>query len=289
MASSVKLGPSELYFFYMDINNKHKAVIGVGILVLVFLGFVIWYMATHQAPGVFAPGTASSTAPTGGVVLGPQSLTDTGQYYAIHEQYPGSTVLAQSASAQADSAAVALMKAYLQQQAQQFKENGDFANLTPQDVAIQGLDQGRQYTLDATYKTHQGAHTVSYVYTFSADTLGAHPNTYYKTFTFDTTTGQSLAIGDIFQPNSNYLQLLSTTVRADLPALVNKVQDGAADTNTINIGTQPNIEDFQSWYIEGSNLVIIFAPYQVGPYSVGTILDPIPLSKFANVLRPQYK
>jgi hypothetical protein len=276
----------------MDMNNKHTAVIGVGVLVVVFLGFAIWYMATHQAPSVFAPGTATSTASTGTtatVEVGPQTIADNGQYYQISLQYPGSTLLATTANAQANAAAVSKMKAFLQSQDQNFVENGDFANLTPQDIQMQGLDQGNVYSLTGTYKTYQGAHTVSYVYTFASDTLGAHPNEYYKTYTFDTTSGQSLAIGDIFQPNSNYLQLLSTTARADLPALINKVQDGAADTDTINVGTMPSTDDFQSWYINGSNLVIVFAPYQVGPYSVGTILDTIPLSKFTNVLKPAYQ
>ncbi len=181
------------------------------------------------------------------------------------------------------------MKAFLQSEDQNFVQNGNFANLTPQDIQVQGLDQGRMYTLDATYKTYQGSHSVSYVYTFVSDTLGAHPNEYYKTFTFDTTSGTSLAIGDIFQPNSNYLQLLSTTARADLPAIINNIQAGAADTDTINVGTQPITDDFQSWYVDGSNLVLIFAPYQVGPYSVGTILDTIPLLKFTNVLKPAYQ
>jgi hypothetical protein len=274
----------------MDMNNKHKALLGVGVLVLIFLIFAIWYMATHQAPAVFAPGTATSTAAApSGTAVGPQTISDSGQYYQIRAQYPGSTVLAQMASAQADAAAVAQMKAALQQEAANFKQNGDFANITPADAHIQGLDQGRVYSLDAEYKTYQGAHTVSYVYTFESDTLGAHPNDYYKTFTFDLKTGESLAIGDIFQPNSSYLQMLSTRARADLPALINKIQPGAADTDTINVGTQPNIEDFQSWYIDGSNLVIVFAPYQVGPFSVGTILDPIPLSVFTNVLKPAYR
>ena len=274
----------------MEMNNKHTAVISAGILVLIFVVLAIWYMATHQAPAVFTASIATST-PSGATaaVSGPQTITDDGQYYQIRAQYPGSTVLAQSANAQADTAAVAQIKAFLQQEAANFKQNGDFANLTAEDAHIQGLDQGRIYSLDAEYKAYQGAHSVSYVYTLESDTLGAHPNEYYKTFTFDTISGQSLAIGDIFQPNSNYLQLLSTRVRADLPSIINNLQAGAADTATINVGTQPIIEDFQSWYIDDANLVIVFAPYQVGPYSIGTVLDTIPLRAFTNVLKPAYR
>jgi len=275
----------------MDMNNKHTAVISAGVLVLVFLMLTIWYLATHRAPAVFTPSIATSTLPTGstGATAGPQTITDTGQYYQINLQYPGSTPLASAVSTSADAAAVAKMKTFLENEALNFKGNGNFNNLTPEDIQMQGLDQGRVYTLDATYRTYAGSHTLSYVYTFESDTLGAHPNTYYKTYTFDTTTGENLAIGDIFQPNSNYLELLSAKARTDLPARINKVQDGAADTNTINFGTMPRTDDFQSWYVDGSNLVILFAPYQVGPYSVGTILDPIGLTTFTNILKPAYQ
>jgi hypothetical protein len=272
----------------MDMNNKHTAVISVGVLVLVFLGFVVWYMTTHQAPSVFAPGTATSTTQMPAAAAGPGSINENAAYYIISGSYPGSTPRIASAGAEADAAAVSMMKSFLLQEVERFKSNGNFANLSHEDVQIMGLDQ-RKYTFDVTWKTYQGAHTLSYVFQLTQDTGGAHPNTYYKTFTFDTTGGERLDIGDIFQPNSNYLQLLSTKARADLPALINKVQEGAADTETINVGTQPITDDFQSWYINDSNLVLLFAPYQVGPYSLGTILDTIPLPTFATVLKNAYQ
>ncbi len=272
----------------MDMNNKHTAVIGVGVLVLIFLGFAVWYMATHQAPDVFAPGTASSSPQMPAAAAGPVSINENATYYLISGSYPGSTVLLASAGAEADAAAVSSMKRFVQQEVARFKADGNFGNLSHDDIQMMGLDQ-RKYTFDVTWQPYQGTHTASYVFQLTEDTGGAHPNTYYKTFTFDTASGVKLGVGDIFQPNSNYLQLLSTRARADLPALINKVQEGAADADTINVGTKPVADDFQNWYINGANLVLLFAPYQVGPYSIGTILDTVPLSTFSNVLKPAYR
>lgn len=267
-------------------NNKQKAVIGVGILVLVFIGIAIWYMATHQAPTVFVPQTATSTPAT--TATGPQHLTATGKYYDIDTQYPGSTVLAQTAGTQADIAAVSTMKTFLAQEIDQFKANGNLDNLTPEDVQIQGLGPDRKYALQATYKTYQGPHTVSYVYTLYEDTLGAHPNAYYRTFTFDTKTGAALTLGDLFS-SGTYLQVLSTAARADLPKIISDHAGGDADLTYINTGTTPNADNFQNWYLDGGNLVLVFAPYQVGPYALGTITDPISLVRLGTILKATYK
>lgn len=263
-----------------------------GVLILVFLCFAIWYMATHQAPSVFAPGTATSTASAAAPItstVGPQQIADHGQYYDITASYPGSTVLKQTSDASADAAAVLAMKTFLQQEADRFKSESNLDAITSQQAQIEGIQPGEKYVFNATYTTYQGSHTVTYVYLLSEDTLGAHPNAYYKTFTFDTTTGQQLALGDIFTPSAPYLQTLSTQARADLPAIINAVQADAADTSIIAQGTTPTTDSFANWYIDGKNLVLLFPPYQVGPYSVGTILDPIPLSKIMGALKQGYR
>jgi hypothetical protein len=275
----------------MDMNNKHKAVLGVGVLILVFVGISIWYLATHPANQAAAPETATTTSPAvtpSGTALTPQHITENAKYYTIDAVYPGSTVLKQAISAQADASAIATMKTFLTQTIDQFKTDGNFANLTVQDIQMQGLDQGRQYSFQAAYQTYQGSHTVSYVYQLNEDTLGAHPNEYYRTFTFDTSTGALLNLGDLFL-STNYLQTLSTAARADLPSIITKASKSTADADYISRGTVANSDNFQNWYIDGQNLVLLFPPYQVGPYSIGTILDPIPLSKLSSILKPAYK
>lgn len=269
--------------YTLSMNNKHLAVIGVLLLIVLFLGLTLWYMATHPAHTA-TPLTSSEQT----VAVGPQNLDEISTYYEITATYPGSTPLSQTAGAQADAGAVASMKLFIQKEIARFKDNGNFANLSHDDVQILGLDQ-RKYTLSAAYEAHQGTHTVSYVYTLIQDTGGAHPNTFYRTFTFDKGTGEELEIDALFATSAPYLELLSTQARADLPKIVSGRAGTAADTQYIARGTTPDLDNFLNWYIDGQNLVLVFPPYQVGPYALGTVLDPIPLSKLGSALNSAYR
>jgi Protein of unknown function (DUF3298) len=180
-----------------------------------------------------------------------------------------------------------VMKAFAENTIGGFKESGNFANLTHDDVQMQGLDQ-RKYALNIEYQVYRGSHTVSYVYQIYEDTLGAHGNTYYRTFTFDTNTGAAIELGDLFTGTAPYLERLSTQARADLPGIIRAASGSDADMAEIKAGTQPEEDSFQNFAIDGSTLRLIFPPYQVGPYSIGTVIDPIPLATFKDILQAVY-
>jgi len=57
----------------------------------------------------------------------------------------------------------------------------------------------------------------------------------------------------------------------------------------MNRGTTPDADNFQNWYVEGTTLVLLFPPYQVGPYSLGVVSVPIPLSELGTNLNPDFK
>ncbi len=57
----------------------------------------------------------------------------------------------------------------------------------------------------------------------------------------------------------------------------------------LNRGTPPTNENFQFFALAGKNLIIIFPPYQVGPWVLGTQQDDIPLSKVSDILKPKFK
>lgn len=265
-------------------NNKHWAVIGALIFIIVFLGLALAYAFLRQPPAPSPAVSATPAAPAGGA--GPQSLSERGQYYDVSASYPGSTPLLQSAGAAADAAAVSAMKSFVRQQIADFKST-NVANLTAEQITADGLDQGQTFSLQMSYKQYQGTGTVSYVYTIDADTLGAHPNEYFRTFVFDAGTGKLLALGDLFS-SSGYLTRLSTLARADLPALIAAQAGSSADTQFMTQGTAPSAENFQSWYVDGSDLVLVFPPYQVGPYALGTVMDRIALTRLGSALKAPY-
>ncbi len=257
-------------------RNLGYAVAGISIL-----GLVIWYMYTHPAPEPYR-GTATSTVPA--LNAKPERITENGSYYEIKASHPDSVAFPLSSTLDAGRNAHAVMEAWTYRTIETFKTESNFANLSAEDVQILGLSE-RKYTLATEYDVYAGPMTVSYVYTIIQDTGGAHPNTFYRTFTFDVTTGNELTISDLFLTNSDYLSELSLLARKDLPVIIGEY----ADDTFILDGTKPQVESFQNFYIENKTLTILFAPYQVGPYALGSVSLPIQLSRLSNLLKPEYR
>jgi len=272
----------------MDLKHKHWALIVVAALIAVFVALVAWFVL--DKPKALAPTTqtATSTVATSTPVVnaGPKHVAENAAYYTIDLTYPGATPLTK-VSTEANAAAVDAMKSYAESTASQFKTDGNFANLSHDDVQIQGLDQNKE-ALSSEYKVYTGPRTISYVYTVYSDTHGAHPNTYFKTFTFDTQTGRQLSLADLFVNGYPYLSHLSGRARSDLPGIIQKQAGYPGDQDMINAGTEPTTDNFSNFYISGNNLVIMFEPYQVGPYAMGSVMDPIPLAQLSDGLSNTY-
>ncbi len=277
-----------------SLNYKHHAVIAVGVLLAILAIIAIGYWVTYHNGGspvsqmatttqeVATTSVATSTASSTPQKL---SITEHAKYYDIDASYPSSAGL----PGQTDAQAVTFMKGFVQNTIDAFKESGNFNNLTAKDIQAEMLDL-HSYSLSIDYDVYHGVRTISYVYTIEEDTGGAHPNTYYRTFTFDTSTGESLGLGGIFVNGTKYLNIISTQARADLPAITNKISGHSVDTASITNGTQPEEDSFQNFAMDGNTLRIIFPPYQVGPYSLGTVVDPMPLNlkAFKGLVQPQY-
>ncbi|HUY62534.1 MAG TPA: DUF3298 domain-containing protein [Candidatus Paceibacterota bacterium] len=255
----------------------------IGIIALVVLGGGVLYLATRPAP-VQAP--APMTESGNGAALPAGKYVEHAQYYDIAANYPTTTPLAADIGAQANAAAVADMRAFIAATIGQFKTDGNFANLTPKDISMMGLDQGRTMTLGIEYLISSSPHTVSYIFTIYEDTLGAHGNTFFHTFTFDTSTGATLALGDLFTTGSDYPGTISTIARAELPAIIGT---DMASTQMLDDGTAPDAKNFENFFIDNGRLGLLFAPYAVAPYAAGPQTLYIPLANLANILKPEYR
>lgn len=120
---------------------------------------------------------------------------------------------------------------------------------------------------------------VSGVLVLSSFTGGAHPNPWLASLNFDLEKGRPLELGDLFQPGSGYLRLLSESCLAELRTRADEMtfaEDGAA----------PKAENYQVWTLGPKGLKVIFPPYQVAPYAVGTVEVEIPWGRLAGSLRP---
>ncbi len=151
-------------------------------------------------------------------------------------------------------------------------------SLSPEERQFLG-ESGRKYELDITYKPYVSleAGTVSYEFDIYADTGGAHPNFYFHTFTFDE-RGEEVALGDLFEPDSEYLETLSekalASVRADLSERLG--EDAAAVI--FAEGLSPRPENFQNFVLSDDAFILLVPPYQAAAYAAGSFSVRIPFS-----------
>lgn len=215
------------------------------------------------------------------------TTTDTGNYaeqapyYTITAAYATTTPLGGSQGA----AAAEVQRDFVQNRIAEFKQNGNFDNLTAEDVHMLGYDEGRKQTLNISYLAASSPATISYVYTIEEYTGGAHGNSDTRTFTFSRSSGKLLSLSDLFVGGAPYLTTLRDAAQAQLAGTLG---DFANDT-MIADGTSATEGNFSRFFLDDTSLVVIFPPYAVAAYAAGTQTAALPRSSLAELLRPEYR
>ena len=234
-----------------------------GILALLILISVsVWYV-WFRAPNI-PPEPVENLEET----VRDTTFEEEGDYYNVTATYPSRISLG---NVDAGLFAHATIEAFIYKEIATFKEENGVLSFTAEDVEIQRLEE-RKYELDISYVTYESDSTKSFVFVSYADTLGAHPNASYRTFTFNNETGTALTLKNLFS-DQNYLETLSTLARQRLVedmSLLQGVPPEEIDTTFIDAGTEPTEENFAWFFLQSETLSIIFPPYQVGPWALGT-------------------
>ncbi|HVB19883.1 MAG TPA: RsiV family protein [Candidatus Paceibacterota bacterium] len=242
---------------------RKNNLIGIVVLFIILAGIVL-YAAIRPVPAS-APGTAGMLP-----ALPEGKYTEQTPYYDIAANYATSTPLDSSANA----TAITLMKNFVSDTIEQFKSGIDLSNA-----------QGNKAKLQIVYLIASSPHTISYIFTIYEETSRIHGNTLFKTFTFDTGSGALLALTNLFTPGSDYLDTLSSLARAKLPDIIGQ----GADTTFISNGTTPIDKNFENFFFDNQDFVILFAPYQVAPYTAGPQTLRIPVSELSHILKLAYR
>ncbi len=116
-------------------------------------------------------------------------------------------------------------------------------------------------------------------FSFYAD-AAAHPGLNSLTLNYDLEHGKELSLADLFLPNSNYLEALSTYCTTELSK--QPFFDGP-----FSEGAQPKPENYRNWNIASDGLLITFDEYQVAPYAAGPQKVVVPYSALSAVINPQ--
>ena len=108
----------------------------------------------------------------------------------------------------------------------------------------------------------------------------AHPGSYSMTLNYDLGQGRELALGDLFLPNSNYLEAVSKYCIAELSKQL-FFEGPFAE------GAQPTPENYRNWNITPDGLMITFDEYQVAPYAAGPQKVIVQYSELQAMIDPQ--
>lgn len=136
--------------------------------------------------------------------------------------------------------------------------------------------------LKVTYTlVHQFDEIWSLKFDFSFYSDGAaHPGDYSLTLNYDLGQGRELALADLFLPNSNFLEDISSFCIAELgkqPFFEGPFTDGA----------NPTAENYRNWNITPAGLMVTFDTYQVGPGAAGPQTVVVPWSQLSAEVDPQ--
>lgn len=98
-------------------------------------------------------------------------------------------------------------------------------------------------------------------------------------FNFDLLTGDPLILPDLFSPDADHLGRLSTLARE---AILAQLGDSVA-AETVELGTEPESENFRLWVLAPDGLQLIFAQGQVAPRVAGPVSVTIPYEELADI------
>lgn len=101
----------------------------------------------------------------------------------------------------------------------------------------------------------------------------AHGLTLLNGLTFDTGTGSSYRLGDLFKPGSDYIRVISDIVRAQI-----------RERDVPLLDEFKGIRPDQDFYIADKALVVFFQLYEITPYVYGFPMFPISVYALQDII-----
>lgn len=116
---------------------------------------------------------------------------------------------------------------------------------------------------------------------------GMHPSFECVSVTYDLTNGNVLGLPDILTANCTAADLTPLVVDA-LAALTEDTYLYSDYPTVVEERFGQDLSGDDGWYLSNEGLCFYFSPYEVAPYSSGTVVVSIPYEKLVNLLRDPY-
>lgn len=242
-------------------TNKQQLIFGLVAMVILAVFIGIGFRTSEPKPTVTTD--QSVGAPWPSQEIEEVVVSEETENYSISALYP--KVVSESITNS--------LKSFVNDQIAQFKEDTSWVN------EIESASGG-SLSLDITYQAVASKTVQNYIFSINSYTGGAHGMQVRKTFSYDK-TGQLLSISSIFTNGLSGLETLSILTKKEL------MKREEADSKWISDGASPKEDNYSSFVITDTGVTILFDPYQVAPYSDGSIDIAIPVSAFAKIASPQ--
>lgn len=113
-----------------------------------------------------------------------------------------------------------------------------------------------------------------------------HPTLVTESITYDLSTGTSLTLGDILAEGIDGTAICDLIIQALAPRAE---QDLYGDhREVLQERFSQNYENLTDWYFSRTGLCFHFSPYDIAPYSSGTIIAEIPYENLTGIILEQY-
>ncbi len=114
----------------------------------------------------------------------------------------------------------------------------------------------------------------------------AHPNSSTTVLNYDVKNGKKLALADLFNARTNYLNAISTYCIKELKDRSKKDKDSMLDDEMMKSGASARADNYKAWAITKKGLWITFDPYQVAAYAAGPQYVLVPYSALKDLIKP---
>lgn len=254
--------------------SRKPILLFASLIVLLTLACNATFTYGNPTPAVEPP----TQAPTATSVPLSAQVTLVSQPYIESNQEPAFTITAQTPqlSGSDDPRVLAFnqrLDGLVQYEIDAFRQ--EFMNAQVVEVASASFLE-ITHTLAAQYDDIWSFKFVFYFYNNGA----AHPGDYSMTLNYDLGQGRELTLGDLFLPNTNYLEVISQYCIAELGK--QPFFDG-----TFTSGADPTDENYRNWNITPEGLMITFDTYQVAPGAAGPQVIVMPYDQLSALTDPQ--
>ncbi len=114
----------------------------------------------------------------------------------------------------------------------------------------------------------------------------AHPNSSTTVLNYDVKNGKKLALADLFNSRTSYLNAISTYCIKELKDRSKKDKDSMLDDEMMKSGASARADNYKAWAITKKGLWITFDPYQVAAYAAGPQYVLVPYSALKDLIKP---